>query len=183
MNPLVLSVTIPSSVLQFQIGSTEEIVQGPIAGIPELHALNHYVGEWEDEITGKPGMRRTESAAWILQGRFQRQSWSAEQGDGSPAASGLNLMTFDTEGQVYRHWSFLATGSVIVNEGKWDAAQRTFTWGHRVAGTDESVTTKASFAEEGFQTWGIVKADARGKVLREVSGRSRRKSLPVLQAA
>jgi len=183
MNPLVLSVTIPSSVLQFQIGSTEEIAQAPAAGIPELQPLNHYAGEWEDEISGKPGMRRTESAAWILQGRFLRQSWSAEQGDGSPTASGLTLMTFDTDRRLYRHWSFLATGSVIENEGVWDAATRTFSWGHRLTDTDDVVTTTASFAEEGTQAWSIVKTDAHGKVLREVTGRSRKKAVPTLQAA
>ena len=98
-------------------------------------------------------------------------------------ASGLTLMTFDSERGVYRYWSFLATGSVIENEGIWDAAERTFTWGHRLTDTDETVITKASFVEDGVQNWSIMKTDARGKVLREVSGRSHRKALPVLRAA
>jgi len=119
----------------------------------------------------------------ILHGRFLRQSWSAEAGDGSPTANGLTLMTFDTDRRVYRHWSFLATGSVIENEGVWDAADRAFTWGHRLVDTDETVITKASFAEEGAQAWSIVKTDAHGKILREVSGRSRRRAVPALQAA
>jgi hypothetical protein len=183
MNPLVLSVTIPSSVLQFQIGSTEEIVQGPADEVPELQALHHYAGDWEEEISGKLVRRRTESASWILQGRFLRQSWSAEAGDGTPTASGLTLMTFDVDRRIYRSWSFLATGSVIENEGMWDAANRTFTWGHRLVETSEAVITKAAFEEGDSQAWSIVKTDAHDKVLREVSGRSRRKSLPVLQAA
>lgn len=183
MNPLVLSVTIPSSVLQFQIGSTEEIVEGPAPGIPELEALHHYVGDWENEVDSKRGMRRTESAAWILKGRFLRQSWSAEAGDGTPTASGLTLMTFDVDRRVYRHWSFLATGSVIENEGAWDATSRTFTWGHRLVDTSETVISKATFEDGGTQAWSVVKTDEHGKVLREVNGRSRRKSLPVLQAA
>jgi hypothetical protein len=32
----------------------------------------------------------------------------------------LTLMTFDTIGKVYRSWAFLATGTVIENEGVWD---------------------------------------------------------------
>jgi hypothetical protein len=170
-------------VLQFQIGSTEEIVEGPATGTPELEALHHYVGDWEDEISGKPGMRRTESAAWILRGRFLRQNWSAEAGDGTPTASGLTLMTYDVDRHVYRHWSFLATGSVIENEGTWDAESHTFTWGHLLADTSQTVITKATFEDGGTQAWSIVKSDAHGRVLREVSGRSRRKTLPALQAA
>ncbi len=158
-------------------------MEGPSAGIPELLALSHYAGDWEDEITGKPGMRRTESAAWILHGRFLRQSWSTETGDGTPGASGLNLMTFDTDGRGYRQWSFLATGSVIENEGVWDSVTRTFTWGHRLADTSETVATKASFAEDSIQAWSIVKTDAHGKTLREVTGRSRRRAVSALQAA
>jgi hypothetical protein len=183
MNPLVLSVTIPSSVLQFQIGSTEEIVDGPSTDVPELKALHHYAGDWEDEITGKPGMRRTESGAWILRGRFLRQSWSTEAGDGSPTASGLTLMTFDVERRVYRNWSFLATGSVIENEGVWNPEERSFIWGRQVIETAENMITKAIFEEDGTQAWSLVKTGVDGKVLREVTGRSRRKGLPTLQAA
>ena len=172
MNPVVLSVSIPATVLQLQVNASEETVEGPATDIPELQALNLYAGEWEDEIAGKPGMRRMESATWILQGRFLRQSWTADTGDGSPTASG-----------VYRNWAFLATGSVIENEGTWDAERSTFAWGHRLTDTSETVITKAVFEGAGTLAWSIVKTDVHGKIVREVAGLSRRKNLPSLQAA
>src|SRR5688500_1158848 len=113
MKPLVLTVSIPASVFSCQVSSSDDVAEGPSAEVPELQALNHYAGQWEDEIIGQPGIRRMETAEWILQGRFLRQTWSTEGPHGTPTASGLTLMTFDTERQVFRHWSFLATGTVI----------------------------------------------------------------------
>ncbi|MEI9895331.1 MAG: hypothetical protein WDN28_15940 [Chthoniobacter sp.] len=65
----------------------------------------------------------------------------------------------------------------------WDAITKTFTWGHRVPETSGTVITKASFAVEATQSWSIVKTDAHDKVLREVAGRSIRRTLPALHAA
>jgi hypothetical protein len=95
----------------------------------------------------------------------------------------MTLMTFDVERGVYRNWSFLATGSVIENEGVWNPEERSFVWGHQVMETAENVITKAVFEEDGAQAWSIVKTGADGRILREVTGRSRRKSVPTLQAA
>ena len=92
-------------------------------------------------------------------------------------------MTFDTERNVYRSWAFLGTGSVIEKEGVWDGIAKTFTWGHRVTESSETVITKASFADNTVQDWSIVKTDEHGKVLREVVGRSLRRNLPSLRAA
>ncbi len=183
MKPITLTVSIPASVFSCQVQSDDEVAEGPSPDVPELQTLHRYAGQWEDEIAGKPGMKRSERGEWVLRGRFLRQSWTTEAGDGTPTASGFTVMTFDPERGVYRHWSFLASGSVIENEGTWDPATRTFTWGHRVPDTAETVITTAAFVEEGMQDWSIVKTDARGKVVREVAGRSIRRSLPALQAA
>jgi hypothetical protein len=161
----------------------ENFAEAPSPEIPELQVLHRYAGEWEDEIVGKPGVKRTEAGEWILDGRFLRQTWTTDASEGSPKASGWTLMTYDVEKHVYRSWSFLATGSVIENEGVWDDATQTLTWGHRLPGTEETVITKASFVDEATQTWSIVKTDAHGKVVREVVGRSNRRSYPALSAA
>ena len=183
MKPVVLTVSIPATILSCQVNTGEDIAEGPAADVPELKELDHYAGQWEDEIAGRPDMRRTELGEWILQGRFLRQSWSTESSDGTPPAHGLTLMTFDTDRRVYRSWAFLATGSVIENEGVWDPITKTLTWGHRVPETSETVITKASFVVEATQSWSIVKTDEHGKVVREVVGRSIRRSLPALHAA
>ena len=183
MKPLVLTVTIPASVLRCQVNTDNDIAAGPAPEIPQLQLLDQYAGHWEDEIGGKPGMRRTETGEWILQGRFLRQCWSSENAEGDQMASGMTLMTFDTERATYRSWSFLAAGSVIENEGVWDASDHTFTWRHHLPDTSETIVTKASFVDNGMQSWSIVKTDAEGKVVREVVGRSSRRNTPALQAA
>ena len=183
MKPVVLTVTIPATVLSCQVNAGDDVATGPSPEIPELKALNHYAGQWEDEISGRPGVRRTEVGEWILNGRFLRQSWSTQSSDGSPPAQGLTLMTFDVETKVYRSWGFLATGTVIENSGTWDETTQTFTWGHRLMDTTETVTTKASFPSENSQAWYIVKTDENHKIVREVTGRSIRQSPTVLHAA
>jgi len=183
MKPVVLTVSIPATVLSCQVNTGEEIAEGPSPEVPELKELNHYMGQWEDEISGRPEMRRTEVGEWILDGRFLRQSWFTESNDGNPPARGLTLMTFDTRAKVYRSWAFLATGSVIENEGTWDPTSQTFTWGHRLRETAETIITTASFPSENSQAWLIVKTDENQKVVREVTGRSIRRSLPVSHAA
>jgi hypothetical protein len=183
MKPVVLTVSIPATVLSCQLQPDHDVAQGPAPDVPELKLLDHYAGQWEDEIAGRPDMRRSELGEWILEGRFLRQTWSTESGDGSPSAHGITLMTFDPQRQVYRSWAFLATGSVIENEGLWDPVTKTFTWGHSVANKAERVITKASFTEKATQSWSIVKTDEHDKVLREVSGRSVRRNVPTLHAA
>jgi hypothetical protein len=183
MKPVVLTVSIPATILSCQVNGSDDVAEGPATEIPELQALNLYAGQWEDEIAGRPNVKRTETGEWILRGRFLRQTWSTESTDSTPAASGLTLMTFDTDLKSYRSWAFLATGSVIENEGVWDTNTKTFTWGHRVLESSETVITKASFVDETVQSWSIVKTDAHDKVIREVAGRSLRRTLPALHAA
>ena len=186
MKPVVLTVSIPATILNCQVQAGDDVAEGPSPEVPELQMLDLYSGQWQDEIVGRPNVRRTEIAEWILGGRFLRQSWSTEATeatDGAPTAHGLTLMTFDTEKKAYRSWAFLATGSVIENEGVWDPATKTFTWGHGLPDSSETVVTKVSFADPVAQSWSIVKTDARGKVLREIAGRNIRQSMPMVHAA
>jgi len=183
MKPIVLTVSIPATILNCQVNTSDDVAEGPAADVPELQALNYYAGQWEDEIDGRPDVKHTEVGEWILRGRFLRQSWSTESIDGHAPASGLTLMTFDKERKVYRNWAFLATGSVIETEGTWDPATKTFSWGRRVAESSESVVTTASFVDESVQSWRIAKTDSHDKVIREVAGRSVRRALPKATAA
>jgi len=183
MKPVVLTVSIPATILSCQVNADPDAVEGPDPKIPELQALDRYRGQWDDEISGRPEVKRSESSEWILRGRFLRQSWNSESSEGNPGASGLTLMTFDTEHEVYRSWAFLGTGGVIEKEGVWDAAGKTFTWQYRVIKTLETVVTIASFVDDAILDWSIVKTDEHGKVVREVVGRSVRRSLPTLRAA
>ena len=183
MNAVTLTVSIPATVLSCQVAGDTIVAAGPAPGFPELQPLHHYAGQWEDEIAGKPGKRRTETAEWILQGRFLRQTWTSESEDNLPPASGITLSTFDTTLQRYRSWAFHAAGSVIENEGEWDAATQTFSWSHPVPETTDKIITTASFLDEQTQTWSIVKIDAQGKILREVAGRSLRRTPRFLHAA
>jgi len=183
MKPVVLTVSIPATILSCQVNAADDVSAGPAPEVPELQILNQYAGQWEDEITGRPDVKRTETGEWVLKGRFLRQSWSTESDDGAPPANGITFMTFDTERKTFRSWAFLATGSVIENEGGWDATTKTFTWGHRVIDSSETVITKASFVDPAIQSWSIVKTDSHGKVVREVVGRNIRRSMPAMHAA
>lgn len=179
VKPIVLSVTIPASTFICQLNPSEEIADGPSPDLPELQVLNAYAGLWEDEIEGRPEKKRRESGEWVLDGRYMRQSWSTEATETAPKASGLTLMTYDPNTKLFRSWAFLATGSVIENEGVWNAANRTMTWGHRLPETGETVVTKTSFPEETVQAWSMMKTDARDVIIREISGRRYRRSLIV----
>jgi len=183
MKPVVLTVCIPAMILSCQVNADQEGAERPAQDVPELQALNQYAGQWEDEIAGRPGVRRTETGEWILRGRFLRQSWKTESSDGAPPACGMTLMTFDPERKTFRSWAFLATGSVIENEGVWDSISKTFTWGHYLTESSETVITKTSFVDTETQAWSIVKTDAHGKIVREVTGKNIRRNPALMHAA
>jgi hypothetical protein len=183
MKPVVLTVSIPATILSCQVNADHEVAERPAQDIPELQALDRYAGHWEDEIDGRPGVKRTEFGEWILQGRFLRQSWKTESSEGVPAASGMTLMTFDTERKTFRSWAFLATGSVIENEGVWEPVTKTFTWGHYLTDSSETVITKASFVDAETQSWSIAKTDSHGKLVREVTGKNIRRNPALMHAA
>ncbi|MEA3208198.1 MAG: hypothetical protein QOE70_1255 [Chthoniobacter sp.] len=172
---MTLTVKIPASAFTCQVTSAEEIAEGPDPTVPELEVLKHYFGQWDSEITGKPAWKRTESGEWVLNGRFLRQCWSTEAGEGIPKASGITIMTFDVKKKAYLSWSFLAIGSVACNEGVWDSASRTMTWRDRLADTGEAVVTKATFVDEGTNVWSIAETDREGKIVREVAGKNTRR--------
>jgi hypothetical protein len=166
-----LSITIPSFTFTCDASAAEETSDGP-AENPELKVLDRYAGIWVERVSGRPEVRRRDEGKWILDGRFLRQTWTSEAVGDTPKASGLTLMTYDREENVYRSWAFLATGSVIENQGVWDAKSNTMTWAHRMSERTEKVATTVSFPDDATQEWSIVQSDAKGEVLREIAGRS-----------
>ena len=172
MKPIPLTITIPSFTFTCEASVAEDTAAAPAENSPELKVLDRYAGTWVEHISGRPEVRRRDEGEWILEGRFLRQKWTTEALEDAPKASGMTLMTYDRERNVYRSWSFLATGSMIENDGTWDAKSNTMTWGHRVTERTEKVTTTVSFPDEATQEWSIVQTDAEGKILREIAGRS-----------
>ena len=176
MKPVVVTLSIPADAFNSQISLAEKISELPDPSVPELEALYFYAGRWESEISGRAQLKRIEVDEWVLNGSFLRQCWSAEGPEEANRASGITLMTFDAAKKAYLSWSFLAIRSVVYKEGLWDAASRTMTWTDKLARPGEVVVTKDAFVDEATNVWSIVEKDAKGKALREVNGRSVRRS-------
>lgn len=152
-----------------------EAPAGPAEGIPELRPLARFAGVWDTQMTltlaglpnGKAAVKGSCTAEWIHGGRFLRQNWGYDAGDGLPAGSGSTMMTYDPEAKVYRNWMFFSSGTVLESEGTWDEKAATFTWTGR--GPTKSVTT-AKFPADGTERWSLVDRDKDGKVVREAVG-------------
>ena len=156
---------------------------GPTKEIPELQVLQHYAGSWDCEIRVKPNDRQPKGGQtkgvshgeWILDGRFFRQSWTAEGSDDIPGMKGNNVWTYDPEKETYRIWGFASNGGAVESRAKWDAKTKTMT--STILDSDKGVTvvTKATFPEEGTELWTTVIQDGAGQVLMEMSGKNVRR--------
>ena len=175
MNPLVVTVSLPELNFMCRLGPADASAPGPDRAIPELEVLNLYAGVWDDEISSPASLRRTEVGTWVLDGTFLRQSWITEASENIPKASGITMMTFDVKRKAYLSWAFLAIGSVVHNQGRWDADSRTMTWTDRLGGFGEIVITTARFIGDVTNVWRIVEQDVEGKIVREVNGTSVRR--------
>ena len=172
MKAIPLTITIPAFTFTCEATAADDPSTGPADDPAELKVLDHYAGIWVEHVSGRPEVRRRDEGEWILDGRFLRQTWTSAAQEDAPMASGMTLMTYDRNRNVYRSWAFLATGTMIENEGSWDATTKTMTWGHRVPGTTEMIFTRVAFPDGGTQEWSIVKTDVEGNVLKELAGRS-----------
>lgn len=153
MKPIPLTITVPAFTFTCEATAAEDLPAGPAEDPAELKILDRFAGVWIERVDGKPEIRRRDEGEWILDGRFLRQTWTSEAREDAPKASGLTLMTYDRARNVYQSWAFLAAGSIIENEGAWDAATNTMTWGHRVPGATEMIVTKVAFPDEATQEW------------------------------
>jgi hypothetical protein len=89
--------------------------------------------------------------------------------------TGTTIMTYDPRQKAYRSWGFYSTGAMGESRGAWDAQTRTMTWTIRDAEAGGEAVTKATFPEDGRETWSITEKDRDGKVVGEISGRSTRR--------
>jgi hypothetical protein len=127
----------------------------------ELQALNHYVGTWENTITGNPNAKGTATGQWTLDGRYLQQTWTLDADPGNiPKVSCTTMMTFDAAKGVYRAWQFFSNGGFSSGEGVWDADSLAFTW-----------TTK-----DGIETWSLTTTNSEGKSVMTVSGKNTKKN-------
>lgn len=155
----------------------------PSNAVPELQALDHWIGTWDVDMTVKPngespkGMRAkgAATAEWILDGRFVQQTGSFESADGVRTMQIRTLMTYDPRKKVYRSWSFLSNGVVTQSEGTWDARSRTLTSTSRDPESGATTTTEATFTDNDTEQWSMVAKDREGKVVNETTGTNTRR--------
>lgn len=177
-----LALWVVLSVMAVSCGQVGKEPAGATADVPELQALNHWVGKWEDEMTIKANAdlpkggrgKGTSTAEWIHDGHFLLQTWEMDVTEGIPKMTGTIIMTYDPRKKTYRSWSFFSSGFTRESQGVWDADSKTMTWTSRDNETGRTSVTKASFAD-GTENWSIVDKDPDGNVLSESSGKNVRK--------
>jgi hypothetical protein len=160
------------------LGGPVRAAEGPSKEVPELEPLNHYAGNWGSEMTIKgieKPIKATVEGKWIHNGLFLQQTWRTEAEGDMPSRSGTTIMTYDPRKKAYRSWSFNSAGGMFESQGAWDAKARTMTWTMRDTDSGATMTTKATFAEDGNgETWSIVEKDGEGKVRGEFHGKNTR---------
>ena len=83
------------------------------------------------------------------------------------------LATWDATRKVYRFWYFDSEGLTSQATGKWDEKKQTLTWTSTFEGG--TATTVWKFVDDDTFTWDLVAKDRAGKVLMDMSGKSKRK--------
>lgn len=151
----------------------------PAKDCPELAALSHYVGNWQDEMTIKFNDKETTykgscKAKWTLNGRYLEQSSQMASEAGSPPTQVKAMMTYDANKKTYRTWMYFSTGNSIEYKGTWDEAAKTMTSVSVDAETGKTSTIVANFATEGVENWTIVDKDKDGKIVVEIKGKNTR---------
>jgi hypothetical protein len=153
-------------------GEKEPVLRGSA-----MKVLGRRLGEWTGEITirraawtpfeGK--LKSQESVKATLGGRFIEERARSHPGGGQSKL----LATWDATRKVYKSWYFDSEGLTSESVGKWDARARTLTW----TSTSDGVTVKTvwKFVDEDTFTWELLARDRKGKVLLDMSSKSRRK--------
>ncbi len=141
----------------------------PAKDVPELQALQHYVGTWDVVLTNDASQKGEATARWIIGGRFLEQAGVMHSPDAKDVWYAA-LFTFDTEKKTYRSWTFLSTGYTSQAEMTWDASAKTM---RSVTPPDSNgirTTNTADFSQSGRERWRFVYTDRDGKQVGEMSG-------------
>jgi hypothetical protein len=164
---------------QVTYGSRPPGVKAPaLRGPAQRQVLARRLGEWAGEITirraawtpfeGK--LRSQESVKVVLGRRFIEERGTSQPGGGESRL----LVTWDATKKVYRSWYFDSDGLTSESTGKWDAKARTLTWTSPLEGGG-TMTTVWKFVDDDTFTWELLAKDKKGKVLLDMSGKSKRK--------
>ena len=169
-----LRLSLACSVLAFLLPQTKTNDEGPSSKVPELKALDHYVGDWEVEFTTKDAnfSKSKSTAKWVLDGRFVEQTGDVLDKAGAVALKMKTLFTFDAKKNAYRSWIFTSDGSVTESDCVWDDKVKTMTSISKRNEGEGFTTTTADFSQPGVESWKIVFTDAAGKTTGEVTGRN-----------
>ncbi len=146
--------------------------------VPELKALDRYVGSWDVEVTspGSPLTKGHSSTKWVLGGRFLQGTGELRSQDGSTVVKVTTLMTFDTARKVYRSWTFMSDGSSFESEGTWKEATRELSSSSRKDSSTGGFTSKSVFVEDGVENWNMEFKDDKGKVVSQIAGKNTRRN-------
>ena len=110
--------------------------------------LERYLGEWSSttlvKARGGPEskMSGSDSVVKAYEGTFLMSTVDA----GGNRGELIELITFDTEKNAYRMWTYTAQGAVIEWDGKWDDKSKTLTWSAPLTGELNGVL-KWNFAD------------------------------------
>lgn len=150
--------------------------------VPELEALNSYLGKWDSEFTivshdkdplDEKFTGKVE-ANWAVGGRFLEQTGTYTLNSTSPPLVIKTLMTFDVNDQKYRYHFFDSSGEHQESTGKWSAEKKTMTSTMRESDGDE-MTTIADFSKPGVENWTIVIRDTKNNSTTKISGKNTRR--------
>ena len=149
--------------------------EGPSQDVAELQVLSNYVGKWDIVAGSKddPFAKGTTTVKWILDGRFIQGTGTLKTVDGSNDFKVTMLMTYVSDKNVYRRWSFFSYGMTSESEGTWDAETQTMTLVTRYG--DIVQTTTSNFAEDGVEEWTMVSTDEADRVVNEMRGTNSRR--------
>lgn len=154
-------------------GYKEPALRGPAA----LQVLGRRLGEWTGEITIRKAaltpfdvtLKSQESVKPTLRGRFIEERGKSQPGGGESKL----LATWDAQKKAYRYWYFDSEGLSSEATGVWDEKKRTLTWTSPLEGG--ATTTVWKFVDKDTFEWVLVSKDKAGKVLLDMSGKSKRK--------
>ena len=104
MKPVVLTVSIPATILSCQVNTGDDVADRAVPGSPGTEAPRPLPpASGKTKSPARPNVRRTEVGEWILQWALPAAIVvHGSEADDTPPARGLTLMTFDTASKVYR---------------------------------------------------------------------------------
>ncbi len=143
---------------------------GPAKDVPELQALQNYVGTWDVVFANNEFTESESTARWIVGGRFVEQTGVMLSDNGKNRVEILTLFTFDTTRKTYRSWTFLSTGSISEAELTWDAKSSTMTSVTRPDASGARSTVTADFSMAGKERWKFRFTDRDRNSVGEMSG-------------